>query len=84
MIPRFLLVLPFDDGRFYYAGKGSSNVSVWVPGKNSATKFVSRAAAESFALLIAVEEPETISKIEVIEYENEPDLGPVARRKAGR
>lgn len=83
---RWLILLGHTTGPYYYAGRRNQNSgSVWVPRRNSATKFLSRDEAESYALIIAVEEPETIAKLSVVNYDEARDGAPsVDDRKAGK
>ena len=85
MIGRWLVAIPSVPHYHYYAGKAGDR-GVWVKRKNSATKFVSHAEAESFALLIAIEQPELLSKVVAIPYDEcPPDPAPVVDgREAGR
>lgn len=81
---RWLILLDHNAGPHYFAGRRNQNSgSVWVPRRNSATKFLSQAEAESYALIIATEEPEVIAKLTVVNYDDAKDGAPtVDDRKA--
>lgn len=75
MIGRWLVAIPSVPHYHYYAGK-SGGRAVWVKKRDSATKFVSFTEAESFALLIAIEQPELLSKVVVASYDECSDPAP--------
>lgn len=57
----------------YYGGKRTSGGSIWISRRNFATKFNTSDEAESYALLVAIEEPETLSKLLVVNYDDARD-----------
>jgi len=74
---RWLIQLSHKQGvPHYYGGKRMSGGSVWISRRNFATKFLSQEEAESYALIIAAEEPEVLSKLSVVNYDDAKDGAP--------